>query len=50
LLGYPERLVGGFRGRPWSLDVRIDSVQHIGGALLGVEQLMLGKPVPGGMP
>ncbi|MBW2257065.1 MAG: hypothetical protein JRI25_21070, partial [Deltaproteobacteria bacterium] len=37
LLGYPERLVGGFRGRPWSLDVRIDSVQHIGGALLGVE-------------
>jgi hypothetical protein len=50
LLGRPERLVGGFRGRAWSLDVRIDSVQHIGGALLGVEQLLLGKPLPGGMP
>lgn len=50
LLGQPERLIGGFRDRPWVLDVRVDAVQHIGCALLGIEQLLRAAPLPGGMP
>lgn len=50
LLGDWRRLVGGFRDRPWVLDVRVDAVQHIGCALLGLEQLLRGEPLPGGMP
>jgi len=36
----PHRLVGGFRDRSWQLDVRVDAVQHIGFALLGVQGLL----------
>jgi len=50
LLGRAENLIGGFRDRPWSLDVRVDAVQHIGCALLGVEQLIRGEALPGAMP
>lgn len=50
LLGQAPRLIGGFRDRPWRLDVRVDAVQHIGCALLGVEQLLRGQALPGGMP
>jgi len=44
------RLLGGFRNSPWRPDVRMDSVQHIGSALMGMEQLLRGQSVPGGMP
>lgn len=50
LLGNWQRLVGGFRDRPWVLDVRVDAVQHIGCALLGLEQLLRGEVLPGAMP
>jgi hypothetical protein len=50
LLARPDRLLGGFRDKPWDLDVRVDAVQHIGCALLGIEQLLEGAPLPGGMP
>ena len=50
LLGRSRNLIGGFRDRPWALDVRVDAVQHIGCALLGVEQLLRGEALPGGMP
>lgn len=50
-LDKPENLLGGFRDRPRGpLDVRIDAVQHIACALLGVEQLLAGRELPGGMP
>ncbi|MCB9743430.1 MAG: hypothetical protein H6741_25000 [Alphaproteobacteria bacterium] len=50
LVGRPDRLIGGFRDRPWSLDVRVDAVQHIGCALMGVEQLLRDERIPGAMP
>lgn len=50
LLGRPHKLIGGFRDTPWSLDVRVDAVQHIGCALLGIEQLMSDQDLPGAMP
>lgn len=49
-LGRPERLIGGFRDRPWRLMVQVDAVQHVGCALLGVEQLLRGEPLAGAMP
>ena len=49
-LGTPGNLIGGFRDRPWKLDVRIDAVQHIAAALMGVEQLLAGEQLPGAMP
>ncbi len=45
-----EALVGGFRDLPWSLDVRVDAVQHIGCALMGAEQLLRDEVLPGAMP
>lgn len=39
-LGKPEALRGGFRDAPGDWDVRMDAVQHIGCALLGVEALL----------
>ncbi len=45
-----RQILGGFRETPWGLDVRVDAVQHIGCALLGIEQLLRGQKVPGGMP
>jgi hypothetical protein len=50
LLGRPERLIGGFRDRPWALDVQVDAVQHIGCALLGMEHLLTGADLPGALP
>ncbi|HJN76636.1 MAG TPA: hypothetical protein QGF58_22085 [Myxococcota bacterium] len=50
LLGRSDNLIGGFRDRPWALDVRVDAVQHIGCALLGVEQLLREEVLPGAMP
>jgi hypothetical protein len=49
-LARPARLIGGFRDRPWSLDVRVDAVQHAGCAMLGVESLLMGRRLPGGLP
>jgi len=50
-LGRPERLIGGFRDGPFDLDVRMDAVQHIGCALLGIEALISGgPPAPGALP
>jgi hypothetical protein len=46
----PGRLIGGFRDRPWDLDVRIDSVQHIGCALLGIEAILADRVFPGSLP
>jgi hypothetical protein len=39
-LGQPASLLGGFRDSPNRLDVRMDAVQHIGCALLGIEALL----------
>ncbi|MCB9759507.1 MAG: hypothetical protein H6739_06675 [Alphaproteobacteria bacterium] len=50
LVADPPALIGGFRDRPWSLDVRVDAVQHIACALLGVEVLLRDEDLPGGMP
>jgi len=50
LLPAPRALLGGFRDSPWSLDVRMDAVQHIGCALLGVEELLRGQRLDGGRP
>jgi hypothetical protein len=49
LLPRPAALQGGFRDTPYRLDVRMDAVQHIGCALLGIEAL-LGGVHPGNMP
>jgi hypothetical protein len=49
-LGRPARLIGGFRDSPGALDVRIDTVQHIGCALLGLEELLSGVRHPGSRP
>lgn len=40
LLGDAGALLGGFRDGPGDLDVQIDAVQHIGGALLGLSALL----------
>jgi hypothetical protein len=48
-LGTPQALIGGFRDNPGRLAVRMDAVQHIGCALLGVEALM-STPAAGSMP
>ncbi len=50
LVDQPERLVGGFRDRPHLLDVRVDAVQHIACALMGIEQLLREKMLPGATP
>jgi hypothetical protein len=50
MLGNPGNLIGGFRDKPWDLDVRVDAVQHIGCALLGLEQLLRGEELAGAMP
>jgi len=50
MLARPERLLGGFRDGTYDLDVQIDAVQHIGGALLGTLALLEGKDGPGRMP
>jgi hypothetical protein len=47
LLPRPDRLMGGYRNRPWDLDVQIDTVQHIGCALLSIEALLTGQDLPG---
>ncbi len=46
----PANLIGGFRDSAYELDVQIDAVQHIGGALLGVLALETGEDGPGRMP
>jgi hypothetical protein len=48
-LGKPEALIGGFRDTPGHLEVRMDAVQHIGCALLGIEAL-LSEPQAGSLP
>lgn len=48
-LANPQALIGGFRDNPYKLDVRMDAVQHIGSALLGVEAL-LSDIQPGSLP
>lgn len=49
LLERPMALLGGFRDSAGDWDVRVDAVQHIGCALLGVEAL-LDKAHPGTLP
>lgn len=49
-LGTPATLMGGFRDSPFKLDVRMDSVQHIGCALLGIEAILRGSAYPGNHP
>jgi hypothetical protein len=49
MLPRPRALLGGFRDTPYRLDVRMDAVQHIGCALLGIEAL-LSEPRPGSLP
>jgi len=49
LLPKPKALMGGFRDTPYKLDVRMDAVQHIGCALLGIEAL-LSTEHPGSLP
>jgi hypothetical protein len=44
----PEALLGGFRDNAWNLDVRVDAVQHIGFALLGLTELL--RLQPSGLP
>ena len=43
-------LLGGYRNGPYDLDVQIDTVQHIGGALLGILALVEGEDGPGRLP
>jgi len=45
----PQGLVGGFRDSPYRLNVRMDAVQHVGCALLGIEAL-LSEVHPGSLP
>ena len=40
----PETLLGGFRDNAWSLDVRVDAVQHIGFSLIGLVELLNMQP------
>ena len=40
LLERPDALIGGFRDNPWTLDVRMDAVQHIAFALVGLRELL----------
>lgn len=47
---HADRLIGAFRDGPYALDVQIDAVQHIGGALLGVLALDEGADGPGRLP
>ena len=49
-LGRPDSLLGGFRDSLAELDVQVDSVQHIGCALLGIESLLTGDAAPGSLP
>ncbi len=48
-LPLPQGLIGGFRDSPYRLDIRMDAVQHIGCALLGIEAL-LSQQQPGSYP
>lgn len=50
LLPRPRALLGAFRDRPWELDVQMDAVQHIGCALLGIEELLRGARLLGARP
>lgn len=50
MLARPDRLLGGFRDGTYDLDVQIDAVQHIGGALLGTLAILEGQDGPGRMP
>lgn len=50
LLKNPAAMLGGFRDNPVQLDVRMDAVQHIGCALLGIEALLRGAEQPGSSP
>jgi hypothetical protein len=50
LLVHPAALIGGFRNGVADLDVQIDTVQHIGCALLGAEALLAGRARPGSLP
>ena len=50
MLGNSLRLIGAYRDRPWALKVQVDAVQHVGCALMGIEQLLVGKELPGAMP
>ena len=45
----PAALIGGFRDTPTRLHVRMDAVQHVGCALLGIEAL-LSQPQAGSLP
>lgn len=49
-LGVPVALLGGFRDNLLRLDVRMDAVQHVGCALLGIEALLRGEPADGSLP
>lgn len=50
MLARPDRLIGGFRDGTYDLDVQIDAVQHIGGALLGALALLEREDGPGRLP
>lgn len=50
LLPRPDRLLGGFRDGPYDLDVQIDAVQHVGGALLGALAVIEDEDGPGRLP
>ncbi len=50
LLKNPAAMLGGFRDNAIQLDVRMDAVQHIGCALLGIEALMRQEARPGSLP
>ena len=50
LLKNPAAMLGGFRDNPVQLDVRMDAVQHIGCALLGIEALLSEVAQPGSFP
>jgi len=50
LLKDPAAMLGGFRDNLLQLDVRMDGVQHIGCALLGIEALLRREARPGSLP
>ncbi|MFT5679767.1 MAG: hypothetical protein ACI8RZ_000672 [Myxococcota bacterium] len=50
LLVNPAAMLGGFRDNLLQLDVRMDSVQHIGCALLGIEAILRREAAPGSLP
>ncbi len=50
LLKDPAAMLGGFRDNLLKLDVRMDGVQHIGCALLGIEAILRREASPGSLP